>query len=83
MAAEKKGKKLRRCTAQSKAYYKLQFGTTDSNRKKRLIRHIRSNPFDTAARERFEQDMGEAKGIGLNTHGRHKLERANATHRYS
>jgi hypothetical protein len=63
MAAERKGKKLRRCTARAAAYYKVQFGKTENNHKKRLSLHIRNHPRDTQAISRFEKDMGNAKGL--------------------
>ncbi len=72
MAAERKGKKLRRC-AKHANYYKLQPGVTDRNKARRLRRHIRSNPFDKAAQERYAVNMGDPKGIGLNAHGKRKL----------
>jgi hypothetical protein len=46
--AERKGKKLRRCTALQKAYYKLQFGMTDHNKKKKVGKHIRNHPESVA-----------------------------------
>lgn len=75
MAGERKGKKLRRITAQSKAYYKLQYGKTDDNRKKRLLKHLRANPADAKGRQRFEQNMGNAQNIGLSSAGKHRLKR--------
>ena len=52
------GKKYRRIP-KMKNFYKLQFGLTDRNKKRRLRRHIRSFPDDTQARsiwrERYEK----------------------------
>lgn len=61
--AERKGKKLRRCNARNKAYYSVQRGKTESNQKKHLSKHIRSNPNDTLAITRYERDMGKAVGL--------------------
>lgn len=76
--AERKGKKLRRCTATSKAYYKVQFGKTDSNKKKGLSRHIRSHPSDRQAITRYEKDMGYAEGLlaSLSRRGKRRSARA-------
>lgn len=68
--AEGKGKKLRRCTARSKARYALQFGISERNKKRKLSRHIRNNPDDIQAIFRFEQDMGSAKGLLSSLTGR-------------
>ena len=47
--SERKGKKLRRISNDSKAYYKLQFGTTDDNKRKSLEHQIRCFPEDVQA----------------------------------
>jgi hypothetical protein len=74
--AERKGKKLRRSTPSSKAYYKVQFGVTDTNRAKRMRRHLRANPADKKAIVRYEQNMGRADSVGFNSRGRKLLKRA-------
>jgi len=76
MAAERKGKKLRRCTAKSRAYYSLQVGKSEANKKRRLKRHIRTFPMDVQAIVRYEKDMGRANGLGMNSQGRRNLARA-------
>lgn len=68
--AERKGKKLRRCTAASKAYYKVQFGKTDANKKKRMQKHLRAQPDDLQAIQRYEMTFGHAKDLGLSCAGR-------------
>jgi hypothetical protein len=60
MAKERKGKKLRRITAKSKAYYSVQVGRTESNKKRKMGRHIRENPQDQGAIVRYEQTFGRA-----------------------
>ncbi len=72
--AERKGKKLRRCTAASKARYKVQFGITDNNRAKKMRKHIRANPSDAQAKKRYEVNMGRADTFGLSSKGK-KLEK--------
>ena len=47
--SERKGKKLRRISPDSKVYYKLQFGKTDDNKRKRLQHHLRTFPNDMQA----------------------------------
>jgi hypothetical protein len=76
--AERKGKKLRRCNPKNKAYYKVQMGKTDANKKKHLSKHIRSNPNDVVAITRYERDMGKAVGLlaTLTPRGRKLLERS-------
>lgn len=74
--AERKGKKLRRCTPRSKAYYAVQFGKTESNQKKRIRKHIRANPWDLKAVQRYEQTMGRADSFGLSSRGRKLAARA-------
>jgi hypothetical protein len=79
MANERKGKKLRRCTAASKNYYKLQFGKTDDNRKKRMQRHLRSHPMDAKAVQSYEgapHNYGRADTIGLTGRGKKRKRRA-------
>jgi hypothetical protein len=53
--AERKGKKLRRCTAASKGYYKAQFDRTDQNRMKRWGRHLRHFPEDTLSAMMYDE----------------------------
>lgn len=57
--AERKGKKLRRCTAASKNYYKCQLDITEKNAKKRIGKRIRQFPEDMQARKRCETLCGE------------------------
>lgn len=79
MAQERKGKKLRRCTAKSKAYYALQRGKSEDNLKRFLRRHLRHHPHDQVAVRRYEQTFGSAEHLGLNAAGRrlqrHQTER--------
>ena len=42
-------KSKKRQSANNSAYYKLQFGRTDDNKKKRLVRHLRKFPEDVQA----------------------------------
>jgi hypothetical protein len=76
--AERKGLKLRRCTAASKNYYKLQYGRTDDNRKKRMQCHIRANPYDLATihRYEFEKNFGSAQSVGVSAKGKALKKRA-------
>jgi hypothetical protein len=54
MAAERKGKKLRRVEP-NRGYYKSQFGITDRNEKLKHGRHIRHFPEDLAARQKYDE----------------------------
>ena len=71
MAKERKGKKLRRC-AKKANYYKLGFGRTEDNRKRRMREHIRSHPEDAQAVNQYEylHSFGPASTFGLNSKGR-------------
>lgn len=50
--------------------YKLQFGLTDRNKKRKLRKHIRANPHDKKAVDRYAKDLGDPKGLGLSAKGR-------------
>jgi hypothetical protein len=54
MAAERKGKKLRRCTKLA-SMYKVQFGITDNNKQKKLGRHLRHFPEDLQAIKLYDE----------------------------
>ena len=64
MSDKQKGKKLKRIGPASKAYYKLQFGRTDTNRKRKMRRHIRNHPNDAFAHGSFE-DHGFGKSTNI------------------
>lgn len=65
--------KLRRCS-KFRIYYKVQFGTTDKNREKRMNRHLRTHPNDRQTVERYGGPSA-AQGIRLNSKGRKHAER--------
>jgi hypothetical protein len=70
MAKESKGLKLRR-QPKDRIYYKLQFGKTDGNLKKRLGRHLRHFPEDVQALKIYEEKgYGDPKGHVANMIGR-------------
>ena len=60
MSKERKGKKLRRCNAKNRAYYAVQVEKTESNKKRKLAKHIREFPEDAQAIERYEKTFGRA-----------------------
>jgi hypothetical protein len=60
--AEKKGKKLRRSNAKTRAIYAIQFGKTEVNKRRKMGRHIRHHPLDQDTIQRYEKDMGKADG---------------------
>lgn len=62
MAAERKGKKLRRC-GKFKGYYSLQVSRSEVNKKRTLRNHIRRLPADLQAIARYEKDMGKVNFI--------------------
>ena len=62
-------------------YYKLQFGKTDSNKKRKLRRHIRNHPLDVQAKQRFEKDMGRADTHGMSPRGAKRFARADKRQR--
>jgi hypothetical protein len=64
--------KLRRCS-KHKIYYKVQFGTTDKNRNRRMNRHLRAHPNDDQTVERYGSDS--AQGVRLNSKGRKRAKR--------
>lgn len=68
--AERKGKKLRRATPKSKARYAVQFGITEKNKKKKVMKHLRGNPDDHMAIVAYEKTFGKAQPV-LNRKGRY------------
>lgn len=74
MAAERKGKKLRRCSKLANMY-KVQFGITDNNKQKNLGRHLRHFPEDTQAIKIYDEKYplrGGSSGHLANTTARAK-----------
>lgn len=73
--SEQTNKSLR--TARRNARYQLQFARTETNRKRRMGKHIRSQPNDAQAVKTYEKakNFGPAT-LGLNSHGRHRAARA-------
>jgi hypothetical protein len=70
MAKESKGLKLRR-QAKDRPYYKVQFGRTDGNAKRKLGRHIRRFPEDVQAQKIYSlKNYGDPKGHVANMVGR-------------
>lgn len=61
--AEKKGKKMRTITASSKSYYSLQRGRTLDNQIKKLKRHIRHHPGDSANYNRLVELSGKEYNV--------------------
>lgn len=76
MAAERKGKKLRRC-AKLKGYYASGYDRTVRNKKRRMRTHIRAHPNDDAAVRAYETgcNFGRADSFGLNAKGRKRQRR--------
>lgn len=60
--AEKKGKKLRRSNAKTRSIYAAQFAKTETNKRRKMGRHIRHHPLDQMTIKRYEVDMGSADG---------------------
>lgn len=58
MAKERKGKKLRRCT-KLKSYYSAQYGRTESNKLRKMRRHLKRNPSDAQNLERYVELGGK------------------------
>ena len=63
--------KLRRCS-KFKTYYKAQTFQTDKNKRRKLRKHIRSNPGDLQAIHAHEQvlNFGAVRDIGLTQRGK-------------
>ena len=80
MAGKNNGKKLRRCNPRSKAYYASVFFNTEKNQRKKLGRHIRSNPTDSQACKRLAAMQSQNVLAGhlsyLTSKGRKVVERA-------
>lgn len=55
--------------AKRKAHYKAQFARTEANAKRRLRRHLRSNPGDAGAAKRYEFMYGTPEAVGLSSKG--------------
>lgn len=70
--ADNKNRKYGRMKLACKAYASA--GTFEKNQKRKMRRHIRANPMDSAARQRFELTYGRADSVGLSGAGR-KLQR--------
>lgn len=62
-------------TAKRKSLYAAQFGLTDRNKKRKLRRHIRDNPQDLKAIQRYEQTMGKASDLGVSGRAARRLMR--------
>lgn len=72
MAADTKGKpKPVVGKPKRKAYYAAQFARTELNRKRRMRRHIRANPYDGKARSLYTlKNFGAADALGVSARGR-------------
>jgi hypothetical protein len=78
MSDKQKGKKLRRC-AKHKGYYAAQKMVTLKNKRKRVIKHVRSNPNDYSNREYLSCVVQVDPGaVGLTGKGRKLLRRTAA-----
>lgn len=77
MANERKGKKLRR-VAKLKGYYASGPMRVATNKRKRMMKHIRSHPADKEAVKTFEfvKNFGRADSFGLNCKGKRRKRRA-------
>jgi len=60
--------------AKRRTYYAMGPARTETNKKKRVRKQVRANPFDLQAIARYEQTFGRASDLGLNARGR-KLKR--------
>jgi hypothetical protein len=58
-----------------KGYYAVQFGRTDDNKKRKLRRHIRSNPGDKQAIVHHEKKLGKVDNLGPTSKGRKLIAR--------
>jgi|SRR6267154_1489545 len=57
-----KGAKKLKVIPRNRSYYKMQFLTTEDNKKKKLGRHIRHHPTDSQAITAYEVNKGPATG---------------------
>lgn len=73
--AEKKGKKLRRANAASRAYYGAQTKITALNARKRLVRHLRDLPADWQALKLHEKRYGPLTALKATERGRKRIRR--------
>lgn len=70
MSLKQKGRKIGRNSKRGQAtVYKAQ-GREERNRKRRMRRHLASNPFDKKGRERYSEEWGGVQHIELNSKGR-------------
>jgi Family of unknown function (DUF7022) len=63
--------KLRRCS-KFRSYYQVQYYQTDKNRRKRMLRHLRSHPNDKQTQERA--GVQNISDIELTSKGRKRLD---------
>jgi len=75
MSAKKNRKYGRNVNRGQAVLYKSQ-GREERNRKRRMRRHLASNPFDKKGRERYSEEWGGVQHIELNSKGRKLVERA-------
>jgi len=52
--------KNKRQHASKSAYYKLQFGRTEANKKRKRAKHLRNNPRDVYNAENYEAAYGRS-----------------------
>lgn len=75
--AKAKGKKIGRNKKHQAVVYRTT-GRLEKNAKRRLMRHVRSNPGDASAAAVYEATYGKAASLGLNGRGRKLRKRLDA-----